>query len=148
MKKVSTAAVSGDRKGMVIATICFVHCVAGPLLLSFAGFTSLIGVSEKLEPVFVLSSLTLGAATLIPGYRRRHRRFSCLALFVAGLFCLLVVRHIQWLIVPEAVVVGVGALLIIGAHALNLRFSRMCQCCCGASAMQPERQRGIALRPR
>jgi len=38
----------GDKTGIVIASVCFVHCIAGPVLLSFAGFASLIGVSEKL----------------------------------------------------------------------------------------------------
>jgi len=43
-----------DRKGMLIASLCLVHCIAGPVLLSFAGFASLINISEKLEPLFLL----------------------------------------------------------------------------------------------
>ena len=118
-----------DRKGMLVAILCFVHCVAGPLLLSVAGFTSLIGVSERLEPVFLAPSLVLGMATLVPAYRRKHRRFTCLALFLCGLFCLFVLRHIRWPIVPEAVMTAVGAALIVSAHALNLKLVRRCQCC-------------------
>jgi hypothetical protein len=114
---------------MLVATLCFIHCVAGPVLLSFAGFSSLIGVSEKIEPVFVLSSVVLGTATLIPGYRKKHRRFSCLALFVCGLLCLVVLRRLDWMVVPDGILAGVGAVLIIGAHALNLKFSRQCECC-------------------
>src|SRR5262249_15404987 len=52
MKKLVPAALRGDWKGMLIAALCLIHCVAGPVLLSFAGFASLIGVSEKLEPLF------------------------------------------------------------------------------------------------
>ena len=79
---------SGDRKAMLVATLCFIHCVAGPVLLTFAGFSSLTAASESFEPVFLISSALLGSATLIPAYRRKHRRCSCLVLFICGLFCL------------------------------------------------------------
>jgi hypothetical protein len=89
----------------------------------------LIGVSEKIEPVFILSSVILGSAILIPGYRRKHRRCSCLALFVGGLFCLVVLRRLDWMPVPDAALTGIGAGLIIGAHALNRKFLKQCECC-------------------
>jgi MerC mercury resistance protein len=129
MKKSTTRVLSGDRKGMLIAALCFVHCIAGPLLLSVAGFSSLIGASEKVEPVFLLSSITFGTATLVPDYRKRHHRLSCLALFSCGISCLAVRRYVRWASVAEVIVVGLGAALIIGAHALNLKFSKHCQCC-------------------
>jgi hypothetical protein len=129
MKSNSSAVLSGDRNGIVIAVLCFVHCVAGPALLAFSGFSSLVGVSEKAEPVFLLASTAIGTATLLPGYRRKHGRISCLSLYVGGLMFLLVLRHLDWLIVPEAVLTAVGAALIASAHALNLKFSRECRCC-------------------
>jgi MerC mercury resistance protein len=119
----------GDWKGILIAALCLIHCVAGPMLLSFAGFASLIGVSEKMEPLFVLPSVAIGTATLIPGYRHRHGRFSCLGLFFCGILFLVVLRRLQWLVVSETVLAGIGAALIAGAHALNLKFSRECECC-------------------
>lgn len=121
---------SGDRKGIVVAAICLVHCVAGPLLLSLAGFASVIGLSEKFEPAFYLTSAGLGASTLIPAYRKRHRRITCLVLFFAGMACLFGGRYLSVLTGPlELAAVGVGGSLIIAAHALNLRFSRTCPCC-------------------
>lgn len=129
LRVLHSAQASGDRKGILIAILCFVHCVAGPLLLSVAGFASLLNLSEKLEPVFVASSLVFGLASLVPAYRRKHRRFSCLVLFLCGLVCLAVLRHIRWTIVPEVVMTGIGACLIIAAHALNLKFARRCECC-------------------
>jgi hypothetical protein len=129
MKKLVPAALRGDWKGMLIAALCLIHCVAGPVLLSYAGFASLIGVSEKLEPLFVLPSIAIGTATLVPGYRHRHRRFSCLALFFCGILFLVVLRRLQWLVVPETVLAGIGAGLILGAHALNFKFSQQCDCC-------------------
>lgn len=118
-----------DRTGTLIAAVCFVHCVAGPMLLSFAGFTSLTGVSEKLEPAFLLGSLAMGVAALIPGYRRHHRRRSCLAMFCAGMICLLLRRHIPSNLPAESIGTGIGAGLIAGAHILNHRLSKRCRCC-------------------
>ena len=115
---------------MLLASLCFVHCVAGPILLSYAGVSSLIGVSEKLEPIFLLGSAAMGAIAFVPAYRKRHGRKSCLTLFACGLCCLFARRYVD----PpafsiEALVTAVGATLIIGAHVLNLRFSKRCQCC-------------------
>jgi hypothetical protein len=123
-----------------VAAACFLHCVAGPLLLSFAGFASLTGVWERMEPLFVLLSIGLGTATLIPAYRRQHGRISCLAMFVGGLLCLLVIRCLHWTLLLEIVGVAVGAGLIIGAHALNLRFSRQCSCCTRSEAVEPRKE--------
>jgi MerC mercury resistance protein len=121
--------IDSDRKGMLIAGLCFIHCVAGPAVLGFAGFASVVGVSEKIEPVFLLSSLVFGAAALVPAYRKRHGRLSCLVLFAGGIACLLFRRRLQGGAVAEWARTGIGAALIIGAHALNLRFSKRCPCC-------------------
>src|ERR1700730_15073966 len=119
-----------DRRGMLLAFLCFVHCVAGPVLLSLAGLSSLISLSEKVEPLFLLGSATLGVIALVPAYRKKHGRVSCLAPFACGLLCLLLRRHIGWGASPvEPVAAAPGASLIIGAHVLNLRFSRSCECC-------------------
>jgi MerC mercury resistance protein len=119
-----------DGRGMLLACLCFLHCVAGPILLSWAGFSSLIGVSEKFEPLFVLGSGAMGMIAFVPAYRKKHGRKSCLALFASGLLCLLLRRHVELPALSiEPVATAVGASLIIGAHVLNLRFSKRCQCC-------------------
>jgi hypothetical protein len=133
MNKLSRLPLHGwqaDRRGMLIASLCFVHCVAGPVLLSFAGLASLVNVSEKFEPLFLLGSAAMGVIALVPGYRRKHRRICCLALFISGFLCLLLRHSIGSDVIPvEPVAAALGASLIVGAHALNLRFSRRCECC-------------------
>jgi hypothetical protein len=90
----------------------------------------LVSLSEKVEPLFLLGSAVIGVIALVPAYRKKHGRVSCLALFACGLLCLLLRRHIGWgTISMEPVAVALGAGLIIGAHVLNLRFSRRCGCC-------------------
>jgi len=103
-------------------------------LLSYTGFSSLIGVSEKLEPLFLLGSAAMGVIAFVPAYRKKHGRKFCPALFASGLLCLFLRRYIELpSISVEPVVTAVGASLIIGAHTLNLRFSKRCQCCSSLS---------------
>ena len=119
---------------MLIAAVCFVHCIAGPVLLSFAGLASLAGVSEKLEPALLIASAAMGTFALIPGYRKKHGRLSCLAMFCSGLLCFVLRHHIPWRATHlEPMATSAGALLVIGAHALNMRFSKRCPCCESAS---------------
>jgi MerC mercury resistance protein len=119
-----------DKVGIAVASLCFVHCIVGPVLLVFAGFSSLIHLSENLEPVFLLGSAAMGLAALLPGYRRRHGRISCLVMFGGGLVSLVSKRYLgAHGIVPEMALAGVGAVLLIGAHILNLRLCRHCPCC-------------------
>jgi MerC mercury resistance protein len=134
IQKPNSPSSRGDRTGILIASVCFVHCIAGPVLLSFAGFASLIGISEKLEPLFLLGSLAMGVATLIPGYRRHHGRRSCLAMFCTGIVCLLLRHHIPSRLPMESIGAGIGVCFIAGAHILNLKFSRNCSCCEPVSA--------------
>jgi hypothetical protein len=109
-------------------------------LLSFAGLAGLTAISERLEPAFVVGSVVLGTASLIPSYREKHGLLICLALFLGGVLCLSLRRFLHWTVVPfEAVAVGIGACLIIGAHVMNLRLARECPCC--SSSISTESQR-------
>ena len=91
---------------------------------------SLVNVSEKLEPLFLLGSAAMGVIALVPAYRKKHGRISCLALFASGFLCLLLRHYIEWqTIAIEPVASALGLSLIIAAHGLNLRFSRRCGCC-------------------
>lgn len=123
-----------DRRGVLVASICFVHCIAGPILLTLAGLTSLVRISERLEPLFLVSSAVLGVTALVPAYRKKHGRMSCIGLFAAGFLCLLMRHRVEARASSfELAATGVGAGLIIGAHLLNLRYSRHCPCCAGDS---------------
>ena len=125
----------GDRAGVIVASLCFVHCVAGPALIAFGSFSSLIALSERTEILFLLASATIGTIVLFPGYRRRHRRRSCLAMFGSGMAALLAHRYAHS--GPAEVATAlVGASLIASAHILNHRYSRRCDCCETASEIQ------------
>jgi len=98
-------------------------------LLSLAGLSSFLSASEEFEPVFLCGSGAMGALALVPAYRKKHRRVSCLVLFASGVLCLLL-RHIRWGDTSlESVATAIGASLIIAAHVLNLRFCKNCGSC-------------------
>ena len=82
-KEANSSGTRGDRTGVLIASICFVHCVAGPVLLSLAGFASLTGISEKLEPLFLVGSRAMGdcqrLSPVIEGIMGADRASSCFA---------------------------------------------------------------------
>ena len=135
----SQPAARRDRAGMLVAFLCFIHCAAGPALLTFAGFASVITVWEKFDVIFLLTSAIMGGVTLVPGYRKRHGRISCLAMFATGMFCLLIRRHVAWRdIAAEPLFVAMGASLLVGAHFLNLRFQKRCECCNDPSPLTAE----------
>ena len=117
-----------DNAGIVVASLCFLHCVAGPALLAFGGLASLISISERFESLFLLASAAMGAFALFPAYRRSHGRLSCLAMFGSGILVMLIRRHLTGSLAEPACAL-VGASLIIGAHALNIHYSRRCECC-------------------
>jgi drug/metabolite transporter (DMT)-like permease len=123
---------SGDRAGVIVAILCFVHCFAGPALLAIAGFSSLIAISERTEAVFLFTSAAIGTCVLFPSYKRRHRRVSCLAMFLSGLGVMFVHRRVTDARL-ELLTALIGVLLIGGAHILNIRYSRRCDCCQPAS---------------
>ena len=112
----------GERTGILIASVCFVHCVAGRVLLSLAGFASLTGISERLEPLFLLGFFAMGIATLIPVYRRHHGRRSCLVMFCTGVMYLFLGHHIPPNLAMESIGAGIGVCFIAGARWLNLGF--------------------------
>jgi hypothetical protein len=120
----------GDRAAIVIASLCFAHCVAGPVLLTFIGFSSLLHISERFETFFLIGSAAMGIVALAPGFLGKHRRVSCLAMFAGGILCLFCKRYVEgYAVVFEHILAGIGATLLIGAHMLNLRFTKRCRCC-------------------
>lgn len=120
-----------DRAGVAASCVCAAHCALSPLalgLLPLAGLAHFAG--EGAEWAFVAVAVTIGLASLLPGYFRRHRRARPLVLFAAGTALLLSARllmeDVMMLEVPATVA---GALLIAAAHVFNLKLCRDCPSC-------------------
>lgn len=79
-----TEAFTADRLGMLASTLCIVHCVLTPLLLSFSAvFAHLLPSEEKTHRSLAVVVATIGAISLLYGYRK-HRRRSIPFLMATG----------------------------------------------------------------
>src|SRR5687768_109614 len=108
-----------DRAGMVLSSLCAVHCVLGIVIV--AGFG--LGGGLLLDPVIHRVGLLL--ATIVAGVAigigaLQHRRAAPFVVAMMGLTFMgggLAVEHG----VEEAVLTIIGVTLVAAGHVLNLR---------------------------
>ena len=119
-----------DRLGMVASVACGVHCVLAPLAVGLLAAIPLEwAFSRASETAMLLLTAGLATLSLIPSYRNRHRRKSCLAMFGGGILLLVVAKFVLHGASLEPVLLAGGAALIAGAHLANLHFCRTCRTC-------------------
>jgi hypothetical protein len=85
--------------------------------------------NEALEWAILAASLCIGLLTLLPSYRRVHRRRSCLWLFWLGVLAILGGRLAHTPSLPDTPFVVSGAVLIVSAHVLNRYLCARCRVC-------------------
>jgi hypothetical protein len=118
-----------DQVAVASSMLCAGHCLLAPLAvgaLPLAGMEAALG--EPLEWTFVVGGLALGSASLIPSFRRLHRRWLPLMLFGAGVALWMGARLLaseRW----ELLLVVTGAASLATAHLLNRRWCRACRSC-------------------
>ncbi len=118
-----------DFAGIAVSALCAIHCAAVPLLLATAAASGSNWLYEEgLDWVFLVASIVIGSASLIPAYRRLHHRKACLGLFFAGILSILAGRLVP-ASVPDEPLVVFGAALIIYGHAANQYLCRSCRKC-------------------
>ena len=121
-----------DRVGVLASSICFVHCLATPVVLSFSAvFAHLLPSEEHTHRVLAAAVALIGAIALGAGYRR-HKRGGILILAAVGLALIFggawfgdrLPSH--W---AEVAVTLAGSCCMIAAHRRNHTFCRRCQTC-------------------
>lgn len=120
-----------DRLGVYASTLCVVHCLFTPVLLSLSSvFAHFLPSEERTHRTLALFIALLGAASLLRGFRA-HRRLRILALMATGLICIFFAAfrgdHLpgHW---AEVAITFLGSLLMIAAHRLNHTFCKDCAC--------------------
>ena len=124
-----------DRIGSLLSTLCAVHCMCMPVLISLLpviGLSFLTG--HKFERVACVTMVLLAAACVWSGCRF-HRRWGLLVLLCAGAA---VVLYAQFAGPPqeketqadwhEAIAMAIGGSLIAASHLLNLKLRARCHC--------------------
>jgi membrane-bound ClpP family serine protease len=112
-----------DRVGMLVSCTCALHCLAMPLVL---GLLPVLGASfladELTENLLLLTAVSVGICSLLPGYFLHHRRKLPIALFSVGVLLVLAGRFGPeegvWL---ETALSGLGAVVFAIAHFINYR---------------------------
>jgi len=124
-----------DRIGSVLSSLCAVHCLCLPILISLLPVIGLSFLgSHKFEHVACVTMVLLAAACVWSGCRI-HRRWGLLVLLCAGAA---VVLYTQFAGPPEEqetrtdwhepIAMAIGGSLIAASHLLNLKLRARCHC--------------------
>jgi drug/metabolite transporter (DMT)-like permease len=118
-----------DTIGIFVASLCILHCIALPLLLTTVplwGFELLENM--YIEIATLLTAFFAGGWAIFRGYKKIHRNISIPLLFISGLMLMVVADFLgnEFLEMP---VKGIGAVLVITAHVTNWRKCRTHMAC-------------------
>ena len=115
-----------DRLGATGSLLCAIHCALLPALLALAPSLGLsFWLSDGLEQTVVVFVTFLGLFSLLWGYRS-HRALRALALLLPGLLLLwagLLYGPLHHSVLPHALVMTLGGVLVGLAHVVNLRLN-------------------------
>jgi uncharacterized membrane protein YfcA len=124
-------AIPADRLGIWASTLCIVHCIAAPVVLSLSVVSAhFLPSEERTHRTLALLIALLGVVALIKGYRH-HRRL--LVVFFMGVGLASIFAGAYWGDrLPshgmEVVITFVGSCFMIAAHRLNHTFCNDCKC--------------------
>jgi hypothetical protein len=120
-----------DRFGAAGSLLCAAHCVIAPLAVAVLPLAGLqLALGESLEWTFVVAGLVLGSLSLVPSFRRLHRRHLPLLLFLFGALLWLTARAgLAPAAGVERAVMIAGSLAVVAAHVVNRRLCRACHTC-------------------
>ncbi|GHE94180.1 MerC domain-containing protein [Thalassotalea profundi] len=117
-----------DRIGITATSLCALHCILLPVILPalpLLGFGFL--ADHVWEHVFLILTAILGSIAMLSGFKRYHRKLYPFYLLILG-----VVVYWQKHDFSEAAqpyIIVLGAVLIIGAHFLNIKLCNNCKPC-------------------
>lgn len=123
-----------DKVGIWTSSLCAVHCLLLPALLPVIPYIGATFFAEDWFEKTILSlSMIVGFWALLIGFYRYHRQlYPIYSLLMGGL--------IYWNKdmfgeAYEPVTVAIGAVLIAGAHVINMKLCKSCNTCqeCAAS---------------
>lgn len=113
-----------DATGIILSTLCFLHCLAVPFIAT--------GVLAWVASEVIHIGLTIALAGVVilvawPSYQR-HRRAIVPTLLVSGL-TLLIVAVLGEDVLGESAetsLTALGSVVLVLGHILNLRFRKTC----------------------
>jgi hypothetical protein len=125
------SALSTDNLGILAFSLCVVHCLVTPVLISMSAvFAHFIPGEEKTHRTLAVGVATLGAIALVKGFRTHGRRrilglmaFGLGFIFAGAFYGDRLPSHGY-----EVAVTMTGSALMICAHRMNHTFCNDCRC--------------------
>ncbi len=121
-----------DRLGIIASTLCFVHCILTPVVMSLSSvWAHYLPSEEGFHRVLAVMVAGIGCFAVINGYRK-HRRSRVLFLMGSGLSLIFAGAYMGDRLlshIAEIAVTMTGSSLMIGAHLINHTFCRSCEQC-------------------
>ena len=126
-----TLAFPVDQIGVWTSTLCVIHCLLTPVVLSLSTVSAhFLPSEERTHRTLAVVITALGAIALVKGYRR-HRSWRVLALMAVGLAFIFGGAYWGDHLPSHAVkvlVTLIGSGFMIAAHRTNHTFCRDCSC--------------------
>jgi hypothetical protein len=127
-----TRTLRADRLGIIASAVCFVHCIATPVVLSLSAvWVHYLPSDEKFHRLMAVTVAGLGGLAATAGYRR-HRRARVPVLMGGGLSLILAGAWFGRLMpshLAEIATTMCGSCLMITAHLFNHTFCKKCDRC-------------------
>jgi len=111
-----------DAVGVMLSAACLLHCLLTPVLLASLPALGMRFAHGSFHAIFALLVLAAAALALVPGFRMHGHR-SVLVLGALGTLGVGSGAALEHGLLETALTVA-GSLLLVVAHAINLRFSR------------------------
>ena len=119
---ISSKKVQIDLVGFWVSTLCALHCIAVPLLLTFSALGSLHFLANPTIELVALSfSVVVAFSSLLPSYLNKHRSKKPIVFMLAGLILIFSGRVFHDIELAEVGFTVMGAFLVAGAHLINWR---------------------------
>jgi uncharacterized membrane protein YfcA len=124
-------AMPADRLGIWASTLCIVHCIVTPVVLSLSVVSAhFLPSEERTHRTLALLIAVLGVLALTRGYRR-HRQVRVVLFMAIGLAFIFAGAYWGDRLPShgmEVVITFVGSCFMIAAHRLNHTFCNDCKC--------------------
>ena len=132
MLSIARRVFNADRLGIAASSLCVVHCLLTPVLISASAVLAhTLPSEEHTHRVLAVAVTAVGAFALLRGFRKHGRRrvLACLAvglalIFTGAMFGDKLPSHLA-----EVAITMAGSTLLIGAHRMNHTFCKQCSTC-------------------